>query len=243
MKKKYRKQWETLGEEDPYWAVLTEPDKKGGNWDTAEFLQTGADEIESLLVKLDQLGLQPEFGRALDYGCGVGRLSRALADSFEKVIGVDISATMLSEARSINADYDNLQFSQNDGETLTNVSDNSIDFIYSNLVLQHSPRQTQRQLIDEFCRVLRPGGVLVFQTASEQDKKTIGGLLHYFSGNLFTKLMTRIRYGKNYIMEMHTIDKKEVVETLQKREIKVVQTEECDAAGSAFISCTYYAVK
>ena len=121
MNDKYRQQWETLGEEDPYWAVLSEPDKKGDRWEKAEFFQTGADEIGSLLVKVTQLELIPEFGFALDYGCGVGRLSRALATSFQKVMGVDISETMLSEARSINSGYDNLLFSRNDGETLEDI--------------------------------------------------------------------------------------------------------------------------
>ena len=243
MNNKYRQQWETLGGEDPYWAVLSEPDKKGDKWDKAEFFQTGADDIEGLLLRLDQLGLHPEFGFALDYGCGVGRLSRALAGSFERVIGVDISETMLSEARAINAGYDNLQFSRNDGASLKNVASESVDFVYSNLVLQHSPRYIQRLLIGEFCRVLRPGGVLVFQTASHQDKTTIGGLLHFLTGNLMTKLAARIRYGKSSIMEMHTIGIKEVIKILKKTGVEVLEAEKCDAAGSAFISYTYYAVK
>jgi ubiquinone/menaquinone biosynthesis C-methylase UbiE len=243
MNDKYRQQWETLGEEDPYWAVLSEPDKKGDRWEKAEFFQTGADEIGSLLVKMAQLGLRPEFGFALDYGCGVGRLSRALATPFQRVMGVDISETMLSEARSINSGYDNLRFSRNDGETLKNIEDESVDFVYSNLVLQHSPRRIQRSLISEFCRILRPGGILVFQTASHQNKKTIGGLLHFLSGNLPAKLAARARYGKNSIMEMHTIDIIEVTEILHQREIKVVEIEKCDAAGDAFVSHMYYATK
>ena len=87
---RFKKQWETLGKEDPYWAVLSDPEKKGGRWSEEDFFQTGDDEIKSLLARISQLGLTPSFDVALDYGCGVGRLSRALSGAFERVIGVDI---------------------------------------------------------------------------------------------------------------------------------------------------------
>jgi ubiquinone/menaquinone biosynthesis C-methylase UbiE len=243
MTDRHRQQWEALGTEDPYWAVLSDPEKKGGKWDKSDFFQTGVEEICDLLAKISQLGIKPRLGLALDYGCGVGRLSRALASSFQKVLGVDISEAMLSEARSINAKYSNLEFLRNNGESLTDVADETVDLIYSNLVLQHSPRKIQRLLIREFCRVLRPKGVLVFQTPSHQDLKTVGGLVHFLTGNLVSKLATRIRYGKRHVMEMHHLRQHEVLALLKENGLKIIATETCDAAGTAFISYTYFAVK
>ena len=62
-------------------------------------------------------------------------MSRALSGLFEKVIGVDISQAMLAEAQSINQAYDNIQFLHNDGESLQSIDDETVDFIYCNLVL------------------------------------------------------------------------------------------------------------
>ena len=240
---KFKKQWETLGKEDPYWAVLSDPQKKGGKWSEEEFFATGYEEIENLFVRTSQLGLEPSRCVALDYGCGVGRLSRALSGSFENVIGVDVSQAMLAEAQSVNQGYDNIQFFQNDGKSLNNIQDGIVDFIYCNLVLQHSPRTVQASIIKEFCRVLRPKGVLVFQTASTQNRKTIGGLAHYCFGNLADKLVTRIQHGGKYIMEMHTIKKQEVIKILEENKMQLVEVEKSDCAGRAFISHRYYAIK
>jgi len=240
---KFKKQWETLGKEDPYWAVLSDPEKQGGRWSEEDFFQTGEDEIKSLLARISQLGLTPSFAVALDYGCGVGRLSRALSGSFERVIGVDISQAMLAEAQSVNQAYDNIQFLHNDGRSLQGIRGETVDFIYCNLVLQHSPRTVQASIIREFCRVLRPEGGLVFQTASTQNKKTIGGMAHYCFGNLANKIVTRIRYGDKYVMEMHTIKKPEVLKILEESKMKLVAVEQCDFAGDVFISHRYYTVK
>ena len=243
MADKFKKQWETLGKADPYWAVLSDPEKKGGRWSEEDFFLTGDDEIKSLLDRMSQLGLTPSFTVALDYGCGVCRLSRALSGAFERVIGVDVSQAMLAEAQSVNRAYDNIQFLHNDGRSLQGIRDETVDFIYCNLVLQHSPRAVQASIIREFCRVLRPEGGLVFQTASQQNKKTIGGLAHYCFGNLANKIVTRIRHGGKYVMEMHTIKKPEVLKILEENKMKLVTVEQCDFAGDVFISHRYYAVK
>jgi ubiquinone/menaquinone biosynthesis C-methylase UbiE len=240
---RYRQQWEALGTNDPYWAVLTDPGKKAGRWNKAEFFQTGIDEIGSLLKKISRLGIQPRFELALDYGCGVGRLSRALSTSFERVLGIDISDAMLSEARSANAGFDNIQFLRNNGASLSGIAAETVDFIYSNIVLQHSPRKIQRVLIREFCRVLRPGAILVFQTPSHQNMGTVNGFLHLLLSNRILNMARRIRYGKGHVMEVHTIRKDEVLELLAKEGMSVLETERHDSAGPAFISFRYFAIK
>ena len=205
MTDRYRQQWEALGTNDPYWAVLTDPRKKDGRWNKEEFFQTGINEIDSLLERTSRLGIQLGFELALDYGCGVGRLSRALSTLFQRVLGIDISEAMLSEARSANAELNNIQFLRNKGSSLASVRDGTVDFIYSNIVLQHSPRKNQCLLIREFCRVLRPGATLIFQTPSHQNMGTINGFLHLVLGNRVLNIVRRIRYGKGRVMELHAI--------------------------------------
>lgn len=243
MIERYRRQWEALGADDPYWAVISDPSKKNGGWNKAEFFLTGVYEIEELFKKISMLGIQLRFGLALDYGCGVGRLSRALSTSFQRVLGVDISASMLSEARSANAGFDNIQFLRNNGDNLSGIADGTVDFIYSNIVLQHSPGRIQRLLIKEFRRVLHPGGVLVFQTPSHQNLRTISGFLHFLLDNRFLNMPRRMWYGKRHVMEMHTLGKDEVITLLKEEGMSLLEAERYDSAGVAFISFRYFAVK
>ena len=86
-----RRHWDEFGKRDPLWAILTAPDKKGNRWSIDEFLATGRDQITALIGYLDSRGLAARRRRALDFGCGAGRLTHALADHFDQVIGVDIA--------------------------------------------------------------------------------------------------------------------------------------------------------
>jgi ubiquinone/menaquinone biosynthesis C-methylase UbiE len=243
MQDRIRQQWESLGTDDPYWAVLTSPEKQHGGWDKEEFFQTGAEEINRILSKAATLGVNPGFELALDYGCGVGRLSRALATRFQRVLGVDISDAMLIEARSANARFDNIQFVRNNGNALPGVTDRSVDFIYSNIVLQHSPRQIQQSLIKEFCRVLRPGGVLAFQTPSSPNLMTIKGVLYFLLGNRILNVVKAIKNGKTRVMEMHAFPKNDVLATLKDEGLVPLKVERYDSAGEEFIGYIYFVTR
>ena len=82
------------------WSILTASGKEGRRWEPEEFFETGRVEINRLLATLGHLGLMPHRGTALDFGCGVGRLTRALAESFDHATGIDISEEMVAEALS-----------------------------------------------------------------------------------------------------------------------------------------------
>ena len=94
-----RRQWEALGAADPLWAVLSDPAKRGNRWDVEEFFRTGREEVRATLAWLAELGVAPRGGAALDFGCGVGRLTQALAGHFDEVHGVDVAASMVALAR------------------------------------------------------------------------------------------------------------------------------------------------
>ena len=98
--KKLQSHWNDLGNEDPLWAVLSCPEKRGAKWVIEDFFSTGKLEIKLLMDEIGDLSL-PSMGRqsALDFGCGVGRLTSALSDYFDEVKGVDISPSMLKLAK------------------------------------------------------------------------------------------------------------------------------------------------
>ena len=103
----HRRDWEDLAALDPYWSIVSDAAGKFGRWDQAAFLATGEREVEAILRTATDLGYPTQFGRAVDFGCGVGRLTRPLAKRFEGCYGVDISARMISLATTLNRDLSN----------------------------------------------------------------------------------------------------------------------------------------
>ena len=89
--KNLRKNWDAFGKADPMWAIITNPDKKGNKWDKDEFFLTGRREIGNLIRYINSLHFEIKRKKVLDFGCGIGRLSQALARHFESVHGVDIA--------------------------------------------------------------------------------------------------------------------------------------------------------
>lgn len=159
--------WNELAQLDPHWAILTSPGKRFGRWDGDEFFATGTVEADAFMRRVDELGLPQQRGRALDFGCGLGRMTRALADHFDECVGVDISDEMIRGARDANAEIGNVSFVVNRADDLSRFDDASFDLVYSMIVLQHVPDQGAiESYVREFCRILRPGGLALFQLPS-----------------------------------------------------------------------------
>jgi SAM-dependent methyltransferase len=100
---------------------------------------------------------------AVEIGCGLGRVTRALAGRFETVIGVDVSVEMLRRARDI-ASHPNVTFLLGDGSSLGQIRNGVADFVLSFTVFQHIPSAPViERYIAEAGRILRSGGTFVFQ--------------------------------------------------------------------------------
>ena len=159
--------WDELATKDAMWAVLTGPLATARDWDEHAFFATGVAEIDSVLDRVRLAGVIPRFHRALDFGCGPGRLTQALAAQFESADGVDISSAMIDRARAFNRLGDRCRYHLNETDRLAAFADATFDFVYSVITLQHMEPQYSRRYIQEFFRVLRPGGVVVFQLPGE----------------------------------------------------------------------------
>ena len=124
-------------------------------------MATGETELEIVMAHLARIHCTPDFaGAALDFGCGVGRLTQALARRFASCVGIDISQQMIQKAESLNQ-YAHCRYIANPDAHLP-FPEQTFSFIYSNIVLQHMPPQFSQQYLREFVRVLAPSGVLVF---------------------------------------------------------------------------------
>jgi SAM-dependent methyltransferase len=152
-------EWEDLAQLDPLWAILTDGKRQFGGWNAEEFFASGQREIDDLM---QACGLRPgNSGKVLDFGCGVGRLSRALCPYFSEVYGVDISEQMIRLAEQFTPACN---FLINQADDLKLFPDAFFDFVYSNIVLQHQrTKELAESYIQEFVRVTKPTGKIVFQ--------------------------------------------------------------------------------
>jgi SAM-dependent methyltransferase len=162
--------WQAFGEQDPLWAIATAPDKQGGGWDTDAFFERGRVRFADLVTdRWDELGAPAARRRALDFGCGVGRFTRAMTAYFDRADGVDVAESMIAQARELNAGIEGLEFHVNQRDDLALFDDDSFDLVFSVIVLQHVGPELAVTYVRELARVLVPGGLLVFQMPHARD--------------------------------------------------------------------------
>lgn len=156
-----REDWNARAAEDAHYYVAFGRRNQSGD----EFFDTGAEQVAGLLRELKRL---PEAGarsrRALEIGCGPGRLMRPLSKYFGEIHGVDISDGMIARARANLSGIPHAHTHHAPNSNLEAFADSSFDFIYSYAVFQHIPsREVVMGYLDEAARVLKPGGVIRVQ--------------------------------------------------------------------------------
>lgn len=156
----YADDWQRNAEIDAFGVILVDPIYYGGKWDVAEFFATGEEEIGRVFKFMERKSIIVPTGPFLDFGCGIGRITKALRKKYGNGFGIDIAPKMIELA----CEYvDGVEFFVNQTDSLGQFSDNSIGFIYSHIVLQHIPNIYQKRYLEEFLRILKPGGLAVFQ--------------------------------------------------------------------------------
>jgi len=158
-----QRNWEAFGAQDPLWAILTVPGKRFGGWSAEEFFETGRGHIRYSMGYIESLGIRLKRNKALDFGCGVGRLTQALGDEFEECHGVDISPSMIERARQFNRHGDRCHYHVNARDDLSLFPDNTFDLVFTNIVLQHMQPKYSLNYLADMLRIIVPGGVVLFQ--------------------------------------------------------------------------------
>lgn len=252
--KHLKENWEEFGATDPMWAILTDPEKKGNRWKPEEFFKTGQDEIEQVMCYIESLGVKFKKEKVLDFGCGAGRLTQALAYHFDEAIGVDIALSMIEVAKQYNRYGERCKYIINEKDDLRIFNDDSFDFIYSNIVLQHMKPKYSRKYIVEFLRILRPQGLLIFQQPSREKPETVkqtrGQNTRKFVRNLLPSALTdfyrnkvRARNGKGAVMEMYEIKQNEMLSLLNRNRAEVIDISEDLHWSKNWISLRYCVTK
>jgi SAM-dependent methyltransferase len=168
---KIKSAWSHLGITRPHFSVLTDrkflPENLKENVDN--FWVSGereAAETERILAGIGFVDLPTK--NCVEYGCGVGRVTTALALRFGRVDAYDISQGHLTQAelRAQAVGSDNIHYRLCAGDVLEELT--PCDFLYTKLVLQHNPPPIIVQLVKSALRSLNAGGIALFQVPTYQ---------------------------------------------------------------------------
>lgn len=214
--------WNRMARDDPFWAVATAPQYRGGKWDPAEFYATGQSQVRAILDYAEMAGLHVTRGNALDFGSGLGRLSQALADQFEQVLGVDIAPAMVEQATALNRQGERVSYLLNEVDDLAALPSQTFDFVLSEITLMHMRPDYSKRYIAEFLRVLRPGGVAVFQLPDPTKKQRIKEAIPHF----ILDPALRLRAKRAPRMEIYGITRTEIERTTTAAGADVALVEE-----------------
>ena len=228
--------WTRLGETDAHWSVVSTRDFRADriNDTIDQFHNTGKAEVANLARLMKRVGLDTsQLHSALEYGCGVGRVTRWLAEMFPHVTGVDISSPHLTLANEYFAKEGKRNIDTLRVQSLSDI-DNlpEFDFLYSKIVLQHNPPPVIYRVFSSLCTKLRPGGVGVVQ---------IPTYCRNYSFAVDAYLRTAKGEGE---MEMHALPQRAVFDVLSKANCSVVEVfRDHLVNGVDFVSSTFVFAK
>ena len=151
-----RASWDERAREDPMFFI----DSDRRDWDAEAFARSGERFVAEALAWAEVAG---GGRRALDLGCGLGRIAAALAPAYERVDAVDISPEMVRRARAAGLP-ENVHVTLGSGRDLEPFPEGAFDLVLSALVLQHVPEEAHvAAYLREIARVLAPAGRAVVQ--------------------------------------------------------------------------------
>jgi SAM-dependent methyltransferase len=173
-----RRFWNRRAREDAFYFVDSR--LRYRDPDIARFWSEGDADLHKLL---EAAGKRVDSADVvLDIGCGLGRLTRALAARASEVWALDVSDEMLNRARRYNAHLSNVHWLLGDGQSLEGMDDESVDGIVSLVVFQHIPDPSVViAYVAEMGRVLRRGGWAAFQVSNDprvHRQRGVGERLH-----------------------------------------------------------------
>lgn len=220
--------WKSFGETEPHWSVLTSESFRQENLaaNIDAFFASGRNDIEVNLNFLRRAGLPTKFGKALDFGCGVGRLTLNLAPFADRAIGVDISPPhlKLAEERARDVAVTNVSF-----ESIASPNDldryRDFDLVISLIVLQHNPPPVMASLYRKLLGALAPGGVAVVQIPT------------YIQGEFFTA--AHYFAHEQPAMEMNALPQKLIFEIIEEMGCRTIEVRENSAVGNMGLSHSF----
>lgn len=207
-------EWEKFGTIDPYFAVVNQEAYRGARLPAGareQFFASGQEHVASVMADV-RAHIDPAFAprRGLDFGCGVGRLTIPLASVCGSVVGVDIAASMLAEARENGREFGitNMELRQSSVDLAE--LDDAFDLVHSFIVFQHIAPARGEVILKAILDHLLPGGVGVMQFTYHRKASRIRRLVHWGRKSLpLANNLVNVAQGRAFaypLMPMHEYD-------------------------------------
>ena len=232
--------WEQYGKDNPYFGVLSDERFRGASLSESalrDFYASGEEYVQETLAVCQRHFAAPARAKALDFGCGVGRLTIPLARYFESVTGIDVSQAMLDEARTSckTLGVGNVRFCQNLAELAH--EEGTFSFINSFIVLQHIEPTRGLNFIAAMLRLLGKGGhgAIHMTYAREKDRANLG--IRPFGSKAIQAMrrplsaLQRMLMRRDPEMQMNAYPLNEVLFRLQDAGVQEVHTRFTDHGG------------
>ncbi|HFD13534.1 MAG TPA: class I SAM-dependent methyltransferase [Crenotrichaceae bacterium] len=216
--------WSFLGTTEPHWSVISHQNFSQKNIDAHqhEFYQSGQKDVSLIQACLQRNQIDSSLlNSCLEYGCGVGRVTRWLAGQFSTIHACDISLSHLQLA----TDYLDKKAIHNVNlihiESIEIVDHlPKVDLIYSALVLQHNPPPIIEILIEKLLKALNTGGIAIFQVPTYRANYSFE-----------TEKYLQQQAGINTI-EMHLLPQQRIFEIIHQQQATLLEIFEDHRAGS-----------
>ena len=227
------KQWEQWGKKDPYRGVLTEDkfDIKKLNSETLDdFFDSGSQHIEKVISYIHQ-HLDRDFvpKKAVDFGCGVGRLIVPLSKLCEEVVGIDVSDSMLYRASKElqKRKIENCQLIKSDDKL--SLLKGKYDLIHSHIVFQHIPTKRGEQILANLIDRLEDGGIGVIEVPYHSRLSFLSRIYRQIAINVpYLYLFKRILKGEDISapppVQMNCYDLNRIFVILQNKGINNIHS-------------------
>jgi ubiquinone/menaquinone biosynthesis C-methylase UbiE len=222
--------WTKLGKEEPHWSVLSSNQFKSSQIQDHkdEFYRSGSNDAALVRATVSRCGSPlTKYRRIMEFGCGVGRVTPYLAQSFDEVVAVDISTSHIIMARQRSEEYgvDNVRFVEARAPDF-GMEPNSFDLWFSHIVLQHNPPPIIALILAQMFKQLKPGGLTIFQVPT-------------YAPSYSFDLQDYLSRSKLGAIEVHCVPQSVVFELAQAAGCVPVEVREDEAMSYPWISNTF----
>jgi 2-polyprenyl-3-methyl-5-hydroxy-6-metoxy-1,4-benzoquinol methylase len=215
--------WTLLGEQEPHWSVVTQPEFKADQIENSrqQFYESGKFGVEMLTKAAHRSNVSlPTSGTCFELGCGVGRVTVWLAALFANVVAADISKSHLALATEEIANRGLSNVSTLPLGSLARLESlPSFDCFYSLIVLQHNPPPVMRWILKTILDQMNPGGFGFFQVPV------------HLPNYRFIAQTYLAELGRHDHMELHALPREALLQVLEQTSCDLVEEQPYDCLG------------